>query len=89
MIIGAQLYTVRAFTQTEADFDSSMKKIREIGYSCVQVSGVGDIKAERLRAICDKYDLKIVPGQYTADFVAGGLGFIGYDGYFFADKQVH
>jgi len=60
MTIGAQLYTVRKFTQTESDFDESMRKISGMGYTCVQVSAVGDIPAKRLRSICDARNIKIV-----------------------------
>ena len=60
MKIGAQLYTVHQFTQTESDFDSTMKKIADIGYTYVQISGIGPFPAEKVRAICDKYGLKIV-----------------------------
>ena len=38
--IAAQLYTVRDFTQTAADFQETLTKIRRIGYRAVQISGV-------------------------------------------------
>lgn len=60
MLLGAQLYTVRQFTQSEKDFERSMKKIAEIGYTTVQISAVGNIAPEKIREICDKYNLKIV-----------------------------
>ena len=37
--IGAQLYTVCDFMKTIEDFDASCKKIKDIGYKIVQVSG--------------------------------------------------
>ena len=60
MNIGAQLYTIRQYIQTEQDFARSMKRIADIGYKFVQISGVGDIKPQRIREICDDNDLKIV-----------------------------
>jgi len=51
--LAAQLYTVREFTQTEADFAESMRKIRNIGYQAVQLSAVGPIPPKRIRAILD------------------------------------
>lgn len=42
MKVGAQLYSVRAFTKTLADVATTLKKIAAIGYSQVQVSGFGD-----------------------------------------------
>ncbi len=60
MIIGAQLYTVRNYIQTEKDIERTMKKIAEIGYTTVQISAIGKISPERLREICDQNGLKIV-----------------------------
>ena len=40
--IGAQYYTIRDFCGTLDDFDYSCKKISEIGYKTVQLSGIGD-----------------------------------------------
>ena len=61
MKTGAQLYTIRAYTQSEKDFARSMKKIARIGYRTVQISAVGrDIRPERIREICDEEGLEIV-----------------------------
>lgn len=61
MKTGAQLYTVRAYTQNEKDFERSMKRIAEMGYKTVQISAVGkEIRPERLREICDSQGLEIV-----------------------------
>lgn len=61
MELGAQLYTVRDFIQTEEDFKRTAEKIAEIGYHSIQLSAVGkDIKPERIREICDLHGIKIV-----------------------------
>ena len=61
MKIGAQLYTIREFTQNSSDFATSMSKIAKIGYDCVQISGVGsEITAEEIAAICKANNLEIV-----------------------------
>lgn len=61
MMTGAQLYTIRAYTQCEKDFARSMKRIAGIGYKTVQISAVGrDIRPERIREICDEEGLEIV-----------------------------
>ena len=39
MEIGAQLYTVRDFCKTPEDFAETLKKVADIGYRTVQVSG--------------------------------------------------
>lgn len=59
MQVGAQLYTLRDFIQTEKDFARSMKKVAEIGYQTVQISGAGPIGIKKLKEICDEYGLKI------------------------------
>lgn len=59
MIPGAQLYSIRAFTQNERDFARSMKKVRSIGYRAVQISAVGSIPPQTLRNICDDNELEI------------------------------
>lgn len=53
--IGAQLYTLRDYTQTKEDFENTIKRVREIGYKTVQLSAIGDIPAADIKAICDKY----------------------------------
>lgn len=61
MKTGAQLYTVRAYTQNERDFARSMKKVAEMGYKTVQISAIGkEIGPERVREICDAEGLSIV-----------------------------
>lgn len=61
MILGAQLYTVRSYTQTEKDLDESLRLIAEIGYKTVQISAIGGfIKPEKVKELCDKHGLKIV-----------------------------
>lgn len=60
MKTGAQLYTVRAYTQNEKDFSCTVKKIAEMGYKTVQLSAIGkDLKPQRIREICDEAGLEI------------------------------
>ena len=60
MKLGAQLYTVREFTQTELDFAKTIEKISAIGYRCVQVSAIGPIPAQTVADICNSNDVQIV-----------------------------
>lgn len=61
MKTGAQLYTVRLFTQTAADFRETMRRIAEIGYDTVQLSAVGsEITPQIARETADEMGLKIV-----------------------------
>src|ERR1035437_7670161 len=51
--VAAQLFTLRDFLKTEADIASTLKKVREIGYTAVQVSGMGPIAEHDLVKILD------------------------------------
>ncbi len=60
MKLGAQMYTVHDHTKNLKDFEESLKKIAEIGYEYVQVSGTCDYNAKWLRDMLKKYGLKCV-----------------------------
>ena len=53
MKLGVQMYTVREYAKTLEDFEETLKKIADIGYKSVQVSGTcayeGDWLAEKLK----------------------------------------
>ena len=49
--LGAQLYTVREYTQTPADAAQTFRRVAEIGYKSAQVSGFGPIDCHELYKI--------------------------------------
>ncbi|GAB4248807.1 MAG: sugar phosphate isomerase/epimerase [Candidatus Methylacidiphilales bacterium] len=51
--IAIQLYTLRDFCQTAAELAVTLKKVRDIGYTAAQVSGVGPIPPEEIRSIAN------------------------------------
>ena len=57
--LAAQLYTIREYTQTLEDFRTSMEKVRDIGYTAVQVSAIGPIPFEDVKAVVNKMGLTI------------------------------
>lgn len=57
--IGAQYYTLREFAKNIEDFDETCRKVKEIGYKIVQISGT-PLKAAEMKEVLDKYDLKVV-----------------------------
>lgn len=67
MIVGAQLYTVRDLCRTEDDFAQTMAKVAAIGYTSVQVSGIGPIPVDRVRFHCDQNNLRIAVTHYPPD----------------------
>jgi len=61
MRIGAQLYTVREYTQTLRDFADTIKKIAAIGYECVQISAVSpEIPPQEIAETCKAHNLEII-----------------------------
>lgn len=60
MKLGAQLYSVRTFTQTPEDLLATFRKIKAIGYENVQLSGAGPIAAETVRDISLETELPVV-----------------------------
>jgi len=57
--VAIQLYTLRDFCKTAPEFAAAMKKVREIGYTAVQISGVGPIPEAELVAMCKAEGLTI------------------------------
>ncbi len=55
--IGAQFFTIREHCQTLEEFEKSCKKIADIGYKVIQLSGIGDFTAEEIQPILEKYHL--------------------------------
>ncbi len=60
MLLGAQTYTVRDYTQNERDFRETIRRIAALGYSCVQLSAIGNIPVEAQREACEENGLRIV-----------------------------
>ena len=59
-VLAAQLYTVRDFLKTPQEIQSSLEKVRGIGYEAVQLSALGPIEPRALREIADELGLRIV-----------------------------
>lgn len=58
MTIGAQLYTVHDYTKTLEGFAEALKKVADIGYTTVQVSGTCAFEPEWLREELKKNGLE-------------------------------
>ena len=59
MKIAAQLYTVRDYLKTPEDIYATLKKVKQIGYNVVQVSGMGPIDPKLLKNYIDELGLEI------------------------------
>lgn len=60
MKIGAQFYTIREFCQDLGSFSQSLKKVADIGYRYVQISGTCEYDAQWLKQELDKNGLQCV-----------------------------
>ena len=60
MEIGAQFYTVREHCRTLEDFAESLKKVADIGYRTVQISGTCPYPADWLKENLEKNGLRCV-----------------------------
>ncbi|MBD3182604.1 TIM barrel protein [Candidatus Poribacteria bacterium] len=58
-VLAAQLYTIREFMKTPADMAKSLKKIKEIGYDAVQLSGHGPVADEEMKKMLDDAGLVV------------------------------
>ena len=65
--IGAQFFTIREFCKTLEDFDESCKKVSEMGYKVVQLSGIGDFTGPEVKNVLDKYGLICACTHRAAD----------------------
>lgn len=60
MKLGAQLYTLREHCKTLEDFAATLKRVADMGYKYVQVSGTCAYEPEWLKAELDKNGLECV-----------------------------
>lgn len=59
MKLAAQLYTIREYLKTPNEIEIALKKIKNIGYEGIQVSGMGEIAHDDMRRILNETGLKV------------------------------
>lgn len=57
--IAVQLYTLRDYCKNEADLEHTLRKVKDMGYEAVQVSGIGPIAPETVKQLADAAGLRI------------------------------
>ena len=67
MEIGAQFYTIRDYCKNLDDFAESIKKVADIGYKYVQISGTCAFEPQWLKEQLDKNGLQCVLTHTPAD----------------------
>ncbi len=65
-VVGAQYYTLRDYTQTIEDFDETCKKVSQMGYKTVQISGTS-LPAREMKPILEKYNLPVIATHRAMD----------------------
>jgi len=58
-VLGAQLYTVRAFTQTIEDVAVTLKKVADIGYTAIQISAFGPVDPQQVARLVEDNGLTV------------------------------
>ena len=58
-VLGAQLYTVRQFTKTIEDVATTLKKVADIGYKAIQISGFGPVDPKEVARIVEDNGLTV------------------------------
>ena len=74
MIAGAQLYTVRDLCRTKEDFAETLKRVADIGYTTVQVSGCCPVPADWLNAELKRNGLRCVLTHVPVPELTGDMG---------------
>ncbi|AZT91290.1 sugar phosphate isomerase/epimerase [Caldicellulosiruptor changbaiensis] len=57
--IAAQLFTLREFLKTEEDIYNTLKKVSEIGFRAVQISGMAKIDTYKLKNMLNEFSLTV------------------------------
>lgn len=71
--IGAQYYTLREYATTMEDFEDTCRKVSEIGYKLVQISGT-PLGAAEMREVLDRYGLEVVTTHRSFEDFQKDLG---------------
>jgi len=68
--VAIQLYTLRDYCQTASDYATTLKKVAQIGYQAIQISGTGpSITPQELRSVADGEGLTICATHEGADVI--------------------
>lgn len=69
MKIGVQFYTLRDYCKTPEELAASLKRVADIGYTTVQISGVCEFEPEWLKKELDKNGLECAITHWGYDEV--------------------
>lgn len=72
MEIGVQLFSLRNYIKNRNDLDETLRKIRDMGYNCIQFSGA-EYNADDLAELSNKYGLPVRLTHIGLDRLTGEL----------------
>lgn len=55
--LAVTLFNLRDYCKTAEDLDTTLGRVREIGYQAIQISGIGPIAPETVKELLDKHEL--------------------------------
>jgi sugar phosphate isomerase/epimerase len=72
-VVGAQLYTVRAFTQTIEDVAETLEKVADIGYTAIQISAFGPVDPAEVAGLVEENGLTVAGTHVSWERFRGEL----------------
>lgn len=71
--LGVQMFTLRRYTRSEPELRKALERVRDIGYSAIQVSAFGDIDPAFTATTCQELGLEIGGTHVSWDRFTGDL----------------
>ena len=69
--VGLQLYSVRE--NLEKDFEGTLRKVKEMGYSAVEFAGLYGNAPEKVKALCEEIGLVPLSAHVPGSGRNGGM----------------
>ncbi len=57
--IAVTLFNLRDYCKTYEDLDTTLQRVKDIGYEAIQISGIGPIPPEKVKELIDKYSFYV------------------------------
>ncbi|NOY07312.1 MAG: sugar phosphate isomerase/epimerase [Spirochaetes bacterium] len=71
--IAVTLYTLRDHCKTPEDLDKTLRRVKDIGYEAVQVSGVPGSNIKKIKQLLDKYNIYCCASHENLDNLKNNL----------------
>ena len=71
MKLAAQMYTLRNYCKTEEDIEKTLRRLKEIGYNAIQISGFGPYRVEWLADLLRELDMEVCVPHLPYERIVG------------------